>query len=168
MEQVKNIIVGIILSVLAFLKPIEGELVTLFLVFILNFVFGYLSDMIANGADFSLKKALVCIGHATCFFILCMAVYAVGWFKHQPHGAIQCVSLITYIVMYFYGRNILRNLKLMFKEGTPPYRVVDALDYLLGVKFVEKIPWLSNYLNKQDKETIGETDGHSSKEGGEV
>ena len=52
-EQVKNIIVGIILSVLAYLKPIEGELWSLFLIFFVNFIFGYLSGMIANGEDWN-------------------------------------------------------------------------------------------------------------------
>ena len=39
-EQVKNVIVGIFMAVLAYLKPIEGELWSLFLIFFLNFVFG--------------------------------------------------------------------------------------------------------------------------------
>ena len=36
-DQIKNLIVGIALAVLAFLKPIEGELVSLVVVFFLNF-----------------------------------------------------------------------------------------------------------------------------------
>ena len=63
MEQIKNIIVGIVLSVLAYLKPIEGELSALFLIFFLNFFFGYLSGTIANGEDFQFKKALRCVGY---------------------------------------------------------------------------------------------------------
>ena len=68
-EQVKNVIVGIVLSVLAYLKPIEGELWSLFLIFFVNFVFGYLSGMIANGEDWNNKKALRCVGEATVFFV---------------------------------------------------------------------------------------------------
>jgi len=156
MEQVKNIIATIVLAILAYLEPIEGELKTLLLVFFLNFFFGYLSDMV-NGADFSLKKALVCIGHAAVFFVLCASVYVIGKAKGQMAGAVQCVSFITYLVMYFYSLNILRNLKKTFKEKTPPYHVVSALYFLLRFKFVEKIPFLSEYLNKEkEKEKLTE------------
>ena len=75
-DRIKDIVVGVVLALLAYLKPIEGELSSLMIVFTLNFIFGYLSGMIAKGENFELKKAVVCIGHATVFFVLCAAVYA--------------------------------------------------------------------------------------------
>ena len=146
-ERIKDIVVSVVLAVLAYLKPIEGELTSLMIIFFLNFVFGYLSDMIANGKDFSLKKAVVCIGHATAFFVLCAAVYVIGRLKGQMEGSIQCVSFISYLVLWFYGLNILRNLKIIFKEGTPPWYVVSVLYYVLRFKFIDKIPHLASYLN---------------------
>lgn len=68
-EQIKNMAVGIVLAILAYLEPIESELQSLFLFFFLNFLFGYLSDMV-KVKDFSLKKALVCIGHAAIICVL--------------------------------------------------------------------------------------------------
>ena len=84
--QVKDLLVGVILAIVAFLKPIEGELSTLFLIFFCNFLFGYLSGMIANNEEWDNKKALRCVGEATVFFVLCMAVYAIGHFKGQTEG----------------------------------------------------------------------------------
>lgn len=133
-EQIKNIIIGIVLAIIAYLEPIDGELKTLFLVFFLNFLFGYLSGMV-KGEDFSLKKALVCIAHATVFFVLCGAVYVVGRLKGQMAGAVQCVSFITYLIMYFYGLNILRNLKKIFRDNTPPWHVANILYFILRFKF---------------------------------
>lgn len=66
-------LVGITIAVWAFLKPIEGDLLSLVIVFFLNFFFGYLSGLIANREDFELKKALRCIAEATIFFVLCCA-----------------------------------------------------------------------------------------------
>lgn len=146
--DIKDAIIGVVLAVLAFLKPIEGELWSLVLVFGLNFLFGYLSGMIANGEDFSLKKAVVCVGHACVFFVLCLAIYGIGKLKGQEAGAMQCVSFFTYLVIYFYGLNILRNLKAIFKKETAPWHVVSFLYYVLRFKFVEKIPYLTDYLNK--------------------
>ena len=151
-DRIKDIIVGVVLAILAYLKPIEGELLSLMIVFVLNFVFGYLSGMIAKGENFELKKAVVCIGHATVFFVLCAAIYVIGRLKGQMEGSVQCVSFISYLVLWFYGCNILKNLKQIFKKGTPPWYVVSFLYYLMRFKFIEKIPYLSDYLNYEEKE----------------
>lgn len=151
MERIKDMIIGIFLAVVAYLKPIEGELAALFVVFFMNFLFGYISGMV-NGEDFSLKKAVVCIGHATVFFVLCAAVYIIGREKGQMDGAVQCVSFITYVVLYFYALNVLKNCKKIFVNNTPPWLVVSFLYYVLRFKFIEKIPYLSGYLNTAESE----------------
>ena len=102
-DKLKDVIIGVFFAILAYLKPIEGELSSLIIVFTLNFVFGYLSGMIAKGEDFEFKKAIVCIGHAAVFFVLCAAVYAIGRFKGQMEGSVQCVSFISYSILWFYG-----------------------------------------------------------------
>jgi hypothetical protein len=117
-ENIRSLCVGIAIAVIAFLKPIEGELTSLMIVFFLNFFFGYLSGMIANHEDFSIKKALRCGAEATVFFILCCAIYTVGQMKHQYEGALQCVSFVTYVVLYFYALNILKNLKKKLRKNT--------------------------------------------------
>lgn len=159
LEQTKNFVIGIVLAVLAYLKPIEGELWSLFLIFFLNFVFGYLSGMIAKGEDFNIKKAFRCIGEATVFFILCTAIYAIGKLKGQESGALQCVSFITYTIIYFYSTNVLKNLKQIFRKGTAPWSVVAFIYYVMRFKFIERIPFLSEYMNVKDrKEAVHEAD----------
>ena len=148
----KQIIIGVLLAVLAFIKPIEAELWTLFLIFFLNFGFGYLSGMIANNEEWDNKKAMRCVGEAAVFFVLSVAIYVYGVLKHHEHGALQCVSTITYVLTYFYGLNILKNMKKIFREGTTPWMVVAFLYYILRFKFVEKIPFLSEFLNVNRKE----------------
>ena len=138
------------MAILAYLKPIEGELWSLFLVFFLNFFFGYLSGMIANREDFNIKKAFRCIGEASVFFVLCTAIYAIGKLKGQDGGALQCVSFITYTIIYFYGTNVLKNLKKIFKPHTAPWLVISFLYYVLRFKFIERIPFLSDYLNLKE------------------
>lgn len=150
-EQVKSMIVGIIIAVIAYLEPIQGELRSLFMIFFMNFLFGYLSGMVANGEEWNNKKALRCVGEATVFCVLCTAIYAIGRFKGQMSGAVQCVSFVTYVVIYFYGLNILKNCKKIFREGTAPWHVVSMLYYILRLKFVEKVPFLADYLNTIEK-----------------
>ena len=164
MINVKDMLIGIAIAVFAFFEPIEGEIKTLFLIFALNFLAGYLSDMVANGRDFELRKAVVCIGHAAVFFVLCAAIYAMGYFKQRQEEAVQCVSLITYVVIYFYSRNVLRNCKAMFKEGTPPWHVVSLLDYILGVKFIDKLPYVKGYFVHEQPKAEENSLGNSASE----
>ena len=167
-EQIKDMIVGVLLAVLAYLRPIEGELWSLFLVFALNFLFGYLSGMIANKEDFQIKKALRCVGEATAFFVLCMAIYVIGRLKGQMGGATQCVSFVVYLVLYFYGLNILKNFQKMLKKGTAPEQVVGALYWVLRFKFIERVPFLSEYLNMGggEEEPSGKPSGTAATTGG--
>lgn len=153
-DNIRHLFVGITLAVFAFLNPIGGELFSLVIVFFLNFFFGYLSGMIANHEDFNFKKAIRCGAEATVFFVLCTAIYSIGKLKHQYEGAIQCVSFITYVVLYFYGLNILKNLKKIFKKGSTPWQIVAFLYYMLRFKFIERIPGLAAYLNYADKAAL--------------
>ena len=68
-------------------------------------------------------------------------------------GAVQCVSFVTYVVIYFYSLNVLRNCKKIFREKTAPWHVVSWIYYVLRFKFIEKIPFLQDYLNVSDGRT---------------
>ena len=149
-ERYKDLAISILIAIAAYLKPIEGELLSMFVIFFTNFVFGYVSGMV-KGEDFSLKKAVVCIGHATVFFVLVAAIYIIGRAKGQMTGAAQCVSFIAYVVIYFYGLNVLKNCKKIFKDNTAPWYVVSFLYFILRFKFIEKIPYLSEYLDTEKK-----------------
>lgn len=162
-EQVRNGLAGILMAILAYLRPIEGELWSLFLIFFLNFVFGYLSGMLAGGEDFDLKKAFRCVGEAAVFFVLCTSIYAIGRLKGQDEGALQCVSFITYTIIYFYTTNVLKNLTKIFRQDTAPWLVVGFFYYILRFKFIDKIPYLTEYINKQHKSNYEKdrNDSHS-------
>ena len=64
-DNIRHMFVGITIAVWAFLKPIEGDLLSLIIVFFLNFFFGYLSGLIEEGA------ALHCRGYHLLRAVLC-------------------------------------------------------------------------------------------------
>lgn len=148
MEYFKSLIIGLITGVAAYLNPISGEIESLVAVFAINFLCGLLAALLINKESFNFKKAFRCIAEATLFFLLVSAIYFIGEHKGNPGGALQCVSFITYSVFYFYGVNVLRNLKLLLPEGSVGYRVVVFLHYVLSVEFIKNIPYLTNYLQK--------------------
>jgi len=151
MDNYRTMIAGFLSGILGWLQPIEGDIFTMIFIFILNFVAGYFAGKI-KGEEFDLDKAIKCMFHAFIFFGLVGSIYIVGRLKQQQDGAIQCVSTVVWVLIYFYGTNILRNTKLMLDQNTTAYKVVDFLYYLLSFEIIKKIPALGNYLEKKEQE----------------
>lgn len=151
-ENYRTLIAGFFAGVLGWLEPIAGDVFTLFYVFALNFLFGYLAGKIVNMEDFDFKKAFNCIKESAIFFLLALSVYLIGDLKNNQQGAIQLISTVVYLVIYFYTTNILKNIRKFLKDGTPAYKVVDCLYYLLSFEIIKKIPGLENYLEARKNE----------------
>lgn len=150
-DYMKNLFVGLLTGLAAYLNPISGDIKSLVALFFFNFLFDLAAGLLANNESFSLKKAFRCIIEAMVFFLLVAAIYFIGDHKGNPDGALQCVSFITYSIFYFYGVNILRNLKLMATSGTAFYKVVSFLYYVVSVEFIKHIPFLTNYQKEATK-----------------
>ncbi|MCD7901388.1 MAG: phage holin family protein [Bacteroides sp.] len=127
MDYIKNLFIGTITGIAAYLNPISGEIRGLVAVFAFNFVFGLLTSLIIDNESFSFKKAWRCIVEAMVFFTLVCAIYYIGENKGNPEGALQCVSFITYSILYFYGVNILRNLVLLLPQKSVGGKAVSFL-----------------------------------------
>lgn len=149
MDYLKNLFIGLLTGIIAYLNPISGEIKSLVAVFAVNFLFGLLTALLINKENFSFKKAFRCIVEASVFFVLVCAIYWIGAHKGNPDGALQCVSFITYSVFYFYGVNILRNIKCLLPNTSVGYKVFAFLYYFVSVEFIKNIPYLTNYLGKE-------------------
>lgn len=148
-DNYRTLIAGFLAGVLGWLEPISGDVFTLIYIFILNFCFGYLAGRIAYQEDFNFKKAWRCMVEAAIFFVVVLSIYLIGDLKNQEEGAMQCVSTVVYVVIYFYTTNILRNLKQVLRTGTPAYKAVDFLYYFLSFEIIHKIPILGDFLEKR-------------------
>lgn len=151
MDYIKNLFVGLIMGIAAYLNPISGEIKSLVAVFAVNFLFGLLAALLINKESFSFKKAFRCIVEASVFFVLVCSIYWIGEHKGNPAGALQCVSFITYSVFYFYGVNVLRNIRLLLPDNSVGYKVFAFLYYFVSVEFIKNIPCLNSYLKGETK-----------------
>lgn len=125
-----------------FFHPIHDFLLVVFVLFILNFIYGLLSDIL-RGGEFSLKKAFQSIWYVVGFMLLLFLAFGIGKKMHiDDESVISFTSWITWVVIYFYSINILRN----WKEIQPKNEVVSFLYWVLSVKFVEKIKHLGEYF----------------------
>lgn len=145
MYYLKNLIVGLVTGVAAYLNPISGDIKSLIALFTINFLFGLLAGLLVNNEAFSFKKAFRCILEAMAFFVLISAIYYIGEQKGNPDGALQCVSFVTYSVFYFYSVNVLRNWKQLCRPGSATYKCVSFIYYVVSVEFIKNVPYLCNY-----------------------
>ncbi len=140
----KGVWVFLVTLLTNFFQPIHDFLLVVFILFILNFLYGLLSD-ISRGVDFSLKKAFQSVWYVVGFMLLLFLSFAIGKKMHlEDSSVVNFTSWITWVVIYFYGTNILRNWKVI----QPKNEVVSFLYWVLSVKFVEKIKHLGDYFRK--------------------
>lgn len=151
--DVRLIIVNLITAVLSFLSPITDFMTAAGILFGMNFVCGLLADII-SGNDWSWKKAFTFILYCFIFFGLATFIYMCGHYMHNEAGAIQMVSWVCYAAIYIYGVNILRNMKVLVKDGTPLYRLLDFCYYVLTLKFCKNIPYWREYASTHPEKEI--------------
>ena len=148
----KAAIIGIVSELLAFFAPIENNFIALVWLFGLNFAFGLLSDVLC-GKDFSMRKAISCITHASLFFALCASLYGIGYFQNVCEEMLnQCVSSFCWILVYCYSTNIVRNVRSVLDTQTPAYKAVDLLYSALTLAFVKALPFVAEILKQRKEE----------------
>lgn len=145
MEALRTFFVSLFAGIAAYFNPIHGEIESLMIIFAFNFIAGLLCDLLVNRAKFRYKKAMRCFFELTCMMVFISAMFSIGERKNDTEGVLQMVSFVTYVVIWFYSQNILRNLKLLFKTGTM-HNIFAFLYYIVSVEFVKRIPFLVEYF----------------------
>lgn len=148
----KGMISFCLVSILAYLKPISGDLQSLIALFAINFIVGLMNGLLVRGESFSYKKAWQCINEAVMFLMLiCFAYFITERVENQTEG-IRIISFFVWSIIYFYVVNIIRNLKGLFKGHALAYNTLSFIYYIISVEFVKRLPELKDYLKDNKKE----------------
>ena len=145
LEQFKYILCAVFGALLSFFFPLKDFVYAMLILFFVNFVFGVIAGQL-HGEEWELRKALVFFVHCTLFFVLMVAIFSTGFFMHSSEESLGIVKVLCSIAFWFYSTNIVRNWRLMLVEGTIMWSIADFIYYILTLKMVEKIPFLSGYL----------------------
>lgn len=143
--SIKCGIVGIATAIVTFLAPIANDLQAMMLLFLTNIVVGLLADIV-QGGKWEKKKMVNAVTSIIIFLLLVLFVYTIGYLKHEQEKAVVVVCYIGWVFIWFYGTNILRNLKQIFKEGTIESRIVSFLYDVMSLEVIKHIPFLQSYL----------------------
>lgn len=150
--QIRDFVSMTLSGFLAFMMPISDFMKAIAVVFLMNYVCGLLADFV-EGNRWSLKKTMVFFYHCFVFSGISVFVFTIGKFMHNQDGAIQLISWLCYTVIWFYTCNVLRNLREIMIEGTTMYHVLGFLYYVMSLRMIEKIPFLSDYIKTMPKAT---------------
>ena len=149
-EKIQVSVVAILSAIFAFLQPIANDLATMLLLFAANAFFGAIADIV-EGKDWDKRKFQRAFVEALLFFVFVFLIHAIGYFKHNMAGALQCVSFVSYALIYFYGTNICRNMKNILQEGSIGHNVFSFIYAILSTEFIKKVPYLQEYLKNEKK-----------------
>ena len=153
MDGLKIFTASLIANVVGLLFPIWNDIFGLVLLFTANFMVGLLAD-VCNRREWSFRKAFCFFRDAGIYFAMVACIYLLGYFKGEERAAVHCVSFMTYVAIYFYGTNILRNARLITNEKSTLYRALDFLYYILSLKVLERNNCLKSYIDYEKQNNI--------------
>ena len=148
MEQFKSFALFTLGAIAAWINPIILNVVALLIIFFVNFLFSWIAAMSEN-ESWNFKKAWDSITQACVFFTLVTVMFSLGKLQGNEEGVLQWVSLLIYVVIYFYSVNVLKNIIIIFPAKSVGYRIVNFLHHAITIEFIKQLPILGTFLKKE-------------------
>lgn len=153
---IKTLIASIISSIIVYFDPVVGQIESLFGLFTLNFLVGYMTGKIINGEQFDLKKFRECYKWAAIILVIICTLYFIGERNGDREGTIQVLHIATLVAIWAFGTNILKNLCILSKGNEPAHKFFFACYYWISFDFVKRIPFVSGIAYQDCKKVIEE------------
>lgn len=148
LDCIRSLCIFVVTGFMAFFQPIQDFLIVIAILFFFNYILGWGADMLKK-KDWSLKKSLDAIWQLVAFFLLLFLSFGVGRKMHIDEKAlIDFASWLTWVIIYFYATNILRN----WKNIQPKNDVVSLIYWVVTVQFVKNIKYLNEFFNTNSDE----------------
>ncbi|MDR2382607.1 MAG: phage holin family protein [Prevotellaceae bacterium] len=136
-------------SVAAYFEPINGLLILVATLFIIDFITGVLKSVKLTGKlclkskklRWSFVKMLVYMAVMAVTFYVCEAM------NLSSETSISVVKVEVWMVVYIEGLSIVENLKAIFTND----KFLKFLHYMLSVEFLKYVPFVSKFLKEDDE-----------------
>lgn len=149
LDVFKTGIAAFIGSLMAFLQPVQNAMILLLIFAATDILFGIISGVIAQSERFNFKKFIQSAAYLLVYLGIVVMVYAVGKYQNDIDESLYIVKVITYVFIYFYSSNILKNLHILMPDNP----VIRFMNYFLGLEFTKKLPILDNFLKRERDES---------------
>lgn len=151
MAEIKGFTIAALSAILSFFMPIKDFIEAMILLFLVNFVFGVLADIV-NGQGWSKRKANIFFLYCLVFFAVALFIFSIGELMHAHAEAVQGVKYLCVVCLWFFGVNISRNWREITREGSTFNKLASFIYYVLSMQVVEKIPFLKQFIEDRNKE----------------
>ena len=148
LDVIRGSIISFLAGIVAYLNPIAGAWQSLLMLLAINFLAGLFTGIIVQDESFSFKKFTSCVKEGAIFLGLISFVYFLGERNGNQEETVIGVTAITYTIIYCYGLNILKNVRLWCENGKSAYIAIDMLYYILSIEFIKRFPSFDKYKQK--------------------
>lgn len=144
MDSIKTVTVTAISALLAYLGPVHNVMILLFIMAGIDVLIGIPAAIVRDKERFRFKKFILAAVYLLIYLCIIALIYTVGQFQGDEAATLIVVKTLTYVFIYFYAANTLKNLHKIF----PQHKGIAFMDYIIGLEFTKKIPQLEAFLNK--------------------
>jgi len=116
-DFIKPIIVLILSAIISVILPVKEVLILLLSAAFFNWFIGYMTDIHVNAAKFSIKKAFEAITQILLYGGLATFIKFSFFMLGDDVTGETIVKYMTYIVIYYYVVNILKNSKEIYPKS---------------------------------------------------
>lgn len=155
MGEIKGFLIASFAALVSFFMPIQDFIIAMIILFVVNFCFGLLADIV-NGGGWKMKKALQFFVQCFIFFALVFCIFGIGEKMHAHVEAVSGVKYLCVVALWFFSVNIARNWMNITPKNSVWHRIAYFIYYVLSVQFVEKIPFLKRFITEKEQEKIDE------------
>ncbi len=145
MDALKILFATLLSGIIAYLQPVHNAIIVLMFVFVGDIVFGIIEDFIVSKNKFNPKKFMLAFVYVALYTSIVAGVYVIGERMGDMEESIYVVKTLTYVFVYFYVSNSVRNLRKIF----PNSKILAFLDFFLGLEFMQRIPALSAFMDRE-------------------
>lgn len=151
MGELKGMIIATVAAVISFFLPIGDFIVAMIILFMVNFCFGLLADIV-NGGGWDRKKAMQFFVQCFVFFVLVACIFSIGEKMHAHEEAVSGVEYLCVVALWFFLVNIARNWMNIAPKESVFHKIAYFVYYVLSVQFVERIPFLKRFIAEKEQE----------------
>ena len=141
---------GWISSMVFYFTPIHGLIIGLSIAFFISFGFGILAGILKQDEAVDLKKASRAFSELATYFVIIASLFVIGDKMEDGGWVYEVLSAITWGMIYFYIANWTKNMKRLF----PGSRGIAFLNFVLGLEFLKRIPYLKDFVEQEKNEHI--------------
>lgn len=150
-DTVKAILITTFSAIATYIEPIQGSVIGILALLASNFGVGFVTGLVVEHESFSFTKFKVAACEGAFFLGLLSFAYFLGDHNGNPKETVSCISAMTYIIIYCYGVNMLKNARKWVTQDCAFKMVLDMIYYILTVEFIKKFPAFEKYKNKTEE-----------------